>query len=676
MPLALSSLSVQGPAAADTVVWRHRGQLSLTVVVKATFALVSEGRMTLVEPDPIVSSEQPSPSGRGLHAAGDLAPYLGHADVWLVGHAEVPPHYAESRLHVAMMLMQEGVARINKKLDLDAMAGPGRQGKLPIHGLDPISRVWPARRKLLEGLDPRAFEGPVVELPDRFDWRYFHAVPEDQRLESVTGHEWLVLGGMLLRRPRFRTQLPEVQGVARLFRRAASGPRQGEPIPLRADMIQIDVDRLRCAIVWRGHVRLQGDAELAGVHVVGAVAMPGETVVWADPYAIAPQRGAAPVPVDPQNPLGSTVALSGEDAAVLLESVERTRPREAVGAAGTLAGTGGPAVEPQVGETAMLTAAEAARVLAEVASLPFKKPASGESQSRLAAVAPPALPPRPYGEPLGSSGSSGASRPLARGRGADATKLAAVDAMVRESAVAMPLLGETSTGTVTAELLPGAAAVAMPFLRESTGTVPASLVPQVPISVTPFRPPLPGAKVMFGRNAEGDAPPGPRSPPSMADAEAALGGTLALRKEQQAQLSHAAATPFEGKPMPAPPLRPSSPGMPAVAPPMRPSSPGMPAVAPPMRPSSPGMPAVSPPMRPSSPGMPAVPPGDLDFEDAAGTRPAPVASSGGQSRDFLDVVGTMAGPPVLSADEIAQWPPGLGATFLAAMAEAGALSAP
>ena len=64
------------------------------------------------------------------------------------------------------------------------------------------------------GRSPRAaIEGPNASFPDGFDWTYFQAAPEDQRIEHPRGDEWIVLEGLLPGLPSMRTQLPGVRGV-------------------------------------------------------------------------------------------------------------------------------------------------------------------------------------------------------------------------------------------------------------------------------------------------------------------------------------------------------------------------------------------------------------------------------------------------------------------------------
>src|SRR5262249_45277682 len=124
----------------------------------------------------------------------------------------------------------------------------------------------------------------------------------------LRGDEWVVLGGMVLRRPRLRTQVPEARGVARLYRRSLPEPRAGEAVPLRADTLQIDVDRQCCSILWRGRVELAGNEALGSVHVVTGLQQPGTQVPCAAPFTLAPTL------IDPLLDLfgGATVGLPND----------------------------------------------------------------------------------------------------------------------------------------------------------------------------------------------------------------------------------------------------------------------------------------------------------------------------------------------------------------------------
>ncbi|WP_437533519.1 DUF2169 domain-containing protein [Sorangium sp. So ce726] len=294
-PVAITSL---GRASAATLVWQLRGQRFVTAVVKATFGLVAEGTMTLGEPDPIVPGEVPDPSGVGLRAAGDLAPYLREADVLLTGHAEVPPTVA-GEITVRLAVVQEGALRLDRWLALDGPA-PGSEGqrRVRVDGMGPLSRRWPRREALLGAADPRRLEGVELEVPEGLDWAYFQAAPAEQRIEGLRGDEWVVLGGMFAQRPRLRTQLAGARAVARLFRREERAPREGAALAMRADTLQIDADRRCCSVVWRGYTAVAGE-DLAALRIVAGVELPGEPLRWVDPFAQEAGRSATPSAVAP-----------------------------------------------------------------------------------------------------------------------------------------------------------------------------------------------------------------------------------------------------------------------------------------------------------------------------------------------------------------------------------------
>jgi hypothetical protein len=341
-PRSLVPVTAAGPVSAATVAWRARGALYLTVIVKATFALVPEGRMSPAEPDPIASGERPDPSGVGLRTAGDLAPYLGQPEVWLTGHVAVPPRFSQPSLHVQFAVVREGAVCVDKQLALDVSGASADPRTVGIAGMGPIAEGWPLRSRWLEGIDQRGLQGPVLDLPDALHWEYFQTSPLDQRLGALRGDEWLVLGGMVAGRPRLRTQLPAAWGAARLYRREHPAPRAGEAVPLRADTVQVEVDRLRCSILWRGRVQLGGEAELGSLRVVAGLEQPGQSAAWADPFPPPPIHHApAKAPEVSETPFAGTVGLSDDVARRLAAALATPfeKPREPVAEAIPFSGT-------------------------------------------------------------------------------------------------------------------------------------------------------------------------------------------------------------------------------------------------------------------------------------------------------------------------------------------------
>ena len=74
-----------GPVSCGAAVWRFRGQLHVTAVVKATFGFVPDSLMTVEAPGEIHAAEihYGGDPKRSVEVAGDLSPYRKAADVVL-----------------------------------------------------------------------------------------------------------------------------------------------------------------------------------------------------------------------------------------------------------------------------------------------------------------------------------------------------------------------------------------------------------------------------------------------------------------------------------------------------------------------------------------------------------------------------------------------------------------
>jgi hypothetical protein len=323
------------PLACGSVLFRHRGHLRVTVIAKATFALVPDGIATLASPAAIVVEDvhvDEDLSG-SLQAASDLAPHRPRVDVTLVGHACAVGRAAPAT--VARLAIFRERALIDKTLHVYGdRAHPGggivptpdavrpfdrmpltyerahasrddpsgtenpvgtaepnlvdpRDPKKPAC-FGPISPDWPSRRRLLATVDRRALEASVAEIPDDFDWRYFQAAPPDQQLDVLRGDEWIVLDGLHPTLPRVQTRLPSVVAAARV--QAAGTSRHGaEPLTLVADTLAIDGDRQTCEVVWRGSLPLAGgEAALAMLRILVGLEVPGQPLAWPAPPSAEP----------------------------------------------------------------------------------------------------------------------------------------------------------------------------------------------------------------------------------------------------------------------------------------------------------------------------------------------------------------------------------------------------
>jgi hypothetical protein len=305
-----TAITATGSCAGATLAFRVGGQLRVTAVVKATFALAPDRPMVLVDPDPIVRTDEhrrPDPSS-SLAAASDLVPYRPRTDVLLQGHAHAPLARPARSMMVRLMMARGRSVVLDKRLavrgplELSGQArepspfstmllawelsvgtpdnpagiseGPRRWPHIldpwrhdRAAGFGPVSPRWPSRRHLL-GMNDSALDAPIPELPGGFAWAYFNAAPEDQRLDFLHGDEWIVLEGMHSQILRMQSCLPRVRASARVV-----GPPllDAQPIPLEADTLLIDTDRQRCSIVWRGSFPVAREADLATLRVFAGV---------------------------------------------------------------------------------------------------------------------------------------------------------------------------------------------------------------------------------------------------------------------------------------------------------------------------------------------------------------------------------------------------------------------
>lgn len=324
-----------GDSAAETLVWRLRGELRVSVVVKASFAFEPDGPMRAIEPDEICRAEVHhgrNPS-RTVRLTSDLAPYLPHADVVLTGHACAPDGETALGMSVRLAVFREG-ALLDKSInvlcdssgDVDepfermplvyerAYGGigfaenpfgvgvgeptPGRTLNLMdpasperVACFAPIARAWPLRKRMLGAVDRRVLEGPLGEIPDGFNFAYFQAAPADQQIAHLHGNEWVVLEGMHPVHAQICSALPSAMGRARVFGLGAPGT--GRTLALVADTLRIDADTLACSVVWRGSFPVPDAAALAALTIFAGVESTGRPIEWPAP----PEPRPRPAPV-------------------------------------------------------------------------------------------------------------------------------------------------------------------------------------------------------------------------------------------------------------------------------------------------------------------------------------------------------------------------------------------
>jgi hypothetical protein len=333
-----------------TVLWRFRDRLQLTVVVKALFAIVSDGVATAAGPAPVLARDRHRDGNpaRSIEAASDLAPYLPRCDVLFVGRAHAPGGRTASSARI-------GIARdrgplLDKTVHVFGDRGPA--GPVPFTempliyerarggigqpnpigtatpnlvdprdanraaGFAPIPRFWEERKRLLGSIDSKAIHAPIAEIPEAMPWAYFQTAPLDQQIDYLHGDEWLVLDGLHPTLPRVQTRLASVRGAARIS--AAHAPVSAPletAVELVCDTLAIDGDRQTFSLTWRGRVDI---ADRSAITVAAAIEAPGVPVDWArvrgeTPLAVARAPQASSVPLNLHATAGPTEVPKGPE---------------------------------------------------------------------------------------------------------------------------------------------------------------------------------------------------------------------------------------------------------------------------------------------------------------------------------------------------------------------------
>lgn len=286
-----------GWVACATTLWRAKGRLHVTVVVKARFQLVHGGEMIPIVPEPV----RPE--------LGELAPYLTQADVVLsAAHAYPRSATPAPALAVRLAVFREW-AVIDKSLLVYPADETGRRahavtGKIPVvvgprgaseapgilvnpneasrpGSLGPLAAEAPERVKLLgEHPVPIAARG-ICEIPDMFPWSYFQVAPADQRTSFLRGDEWVVLDGLDRELPRLQSRLPRALSQVYVYPPGLAGG-SSFPVHMEADQLSIDVDRRECSMLWRGSFPVADEVSARSLILAAGVALPGAPVGWPD----------------------------------------------------------------------------------------------------------------------------------------------------------------------------------------------------------------------------------------------------------------------------------------------------------------------------------------------------------------------------------------------------------
>lgn len=296
-PVRITTL---GPIQGGTVAFVEAGVTYVTVVVKATFALIHEAFAVQTAPEPLVLVDELLPGSTSLERASDLAPFVPAVDVIVRGRAHgdggasVPAVstrlvMTSSEVSGAEVLIDKTVhvygprARVGAYPDsfasfpvvydfaerpsTDAAFGV-RSGDVPrlvlpngergYAGFGPIAPTWPDRQGFLEGAAVEVLDvdgARVLSLESEsetgaFPFEFFQISPPDQRLTGLEGGEWIVIDGMHRELARFATKLPHMRAEAQLY------DPDGRPLPMHlvCDTLSIDMEARTMNALFRGNI--------------------------------------------------------------------------------------------------------------------------------------------------------------------------------------------------------------------------------------------------------------------------------------------------------------------------------------------------------------------------------------------------------------------------------------
>lgn len=315
-PQSPTACAALGPLAVGSLVWRFGGTTNLSVVMKATMAMMPGGPAAVGSPEPLLENDCFTLPGPVVSAPADLVPYVPRPELTLVGSAYLAEGATEAQVRVGL---RRGEQRLmNKTLvvrswDRDGRPAPakslrvdytralggvgfadnpigrGHDGDEKVNVIDPKSpgavagfaplpRRFGARQRYVGDADLKALSGRDLSIPERFDWRFFQAAPEDQRFDALVGDELLELEGLDPGRRPWSTQLPGLSAAGRLYHAREAG--LPADVYLRLETIHVDTEARRMQLVWRGSVPLPSSDAAGALVVAGCLTPIGQAVQW------------------------------------------------------------------------------------------------------------------------------------------------------------------------------------------------------------------------------------------------------------------------------------------------------------------------------------------------------------------------------------------------------------
>ena len=285
-------------------------ELSLVLVVKATYRLVPDGTAELVEED-----EQALPTGamfwdddpeRSIRYASDLAVLKPRGELLLTGTWRSPNGDPVEHAHLSLKCgavqkelaligdryWQDGAGGMSAPLPFTEMpltwersfGGPslgsnpvGRgmvadptdaEGRIPLPNIEnpaqlvtstsghtptgafPIPLMWEARRRFVGTYDANWQRSRFPWFPEDFQWDYYMSAPRDQQIEGFwRGDETLELNGLHPSAAHLVSTLPG--HAPKAFLHTKEGDALSE-VGMVLDTLTIDADTGYVHVVWRG----------------------------------------------------------------------------------------------------------------------------------------------------------------------------------------------------------------------------------------------------------------------------------------------------------------------------------------------------------------------------------------------------------------------------------------
>ncbi len=241
------------PVACVTKSWSLRGQLYLTVVVKATFELREGKPMALANVSPIIESGE----------SCELAPFLPGAELLLTGARNEAGLPARLRLYAETSL-------------IDVAATPGEQAAL-------VFGSQPPRRSFKPGAVPKL---------DEVDWSDFFRAPAQQRTRYLRGDEWLSIEGLISGHTKVLTRLPGIHAAVRV----ASPDGTVIALPMVADTIVVDGATRSASLCWRASFAVGNAALASATRIWSGLSSAGEQPAWPADARLAADEPAQPGP--------------------------------------------------------------------------------------------------------------------------------------------------------------------------------------------------------------------------------------------------------------------------------------------------------------------------------------------------------------------------------------------